>query len=66
MSTDKNVIETCSFRDEDDDCTYHYTVNYPLNITDKEHHVLVKKKRGEISADPRLMGALCKTVSGGG
>uniref|UniRef100_A0A673ME98 Integrin beta n=1 Tax=Sinocyclocheilus rhinocerous TaxID=307959 RepID=A0A673ME98_9TELE len=44
----KNVIETCSFRDEDDDCTYHYTVNYPLNITDKEHHVLVKKKKGEI------------------
>uniref|UniRef100_A0A672P3R1 Integrin beta n=1 Tax=Sinocyclocheilus grahami TaxID=75366 RepID=A0A672P3R1_SINGR len=37
--------ETCSFRDEDDDCTYHYTVNYPLNITDKEHHVLVKKKK---------------------
>uniref|UniRef100_A0A671PA15 Integrin beta n=1 Tax=Sinocyclocheilus anshuiensis TaxID=1608454 RepID=A0A671PA15_9TELE len=36
---------TCSFRDEDDDCTYHYTVNYPLNITDKEHHVLVKKKK---------------------
>ncbi|XP_050972902.1 integrin beta-4 isoform X2 [Labeo rohita] len=41
----KNVIETCSFRDEDDDCTYHYTVNYPLDITDKEHHVLVKKKK---------------------
>uniref|UniRef100_A0A673MEA5 Integrin beta n=1 Tax=Sinocyclocheilus rhinocerous TaxID=307959 RepID=A0A673MEA5_9TELE len=40
--------QTCSFRDEDDDCTYHYTVNYPLNITDKEHHVLVKKKKGEI------------------
>uniref|UniRef100_A0A672NGT1 Integrin beta n=1 Tax=Sinocyclocheilus grahami TaxID=75366 RepID=A0A672NGT1_SINGR len=37
--------QTCSFRDEDDDCTYHYTVNYPLNITDKEHHVLVKKKK---------------------
>ncbi len=42
------MIETCSFRDEDDDCTYYYTVNYPLNITDKEHHVLVKKKKGEI------------------
>ncbi|XP_051759499.1 integrin beta-4 isoform X2 [Ctenopharyngodon idella] len=42
---DKNVIETCSFRDEDDDCTYHYTVNYPLNMTDKEHRVLVKKKK---------------------
>uniref|UniRef100_A0A8C1Y6Y8 Integrin, beta 4 n=1 Tax=Cyprinus carpio TaxID=7962 RepID=A0A8C1Y6Y8_CYPCA len=36
----KKVIETCSFRDEDDDCTYHYTVNYPMNITDKEHHIL--------------------------
>lgn len=46
--TDKNVIEACSFRDEDDDCTYHYTVNYPSNITDKEHRVLVKKKKGEI------------------
>ncbi|XP_067250634.1 integrin beta-4 isoform X2 [Chanodichthys erythropterus] len=42
---DKNVIEACSFRDEDDDCTYHYTVNYPSNITDKEHRVLVKKKK---------------------
>uniref|UniRef100_A0A8C2FYR2 Integrin beta n=1 Tax=Cyprinus carpio TaxID=7962 RepID=A0A8C2FYR2_CYPCA len=44
----KKVIETCSFRDEDDDCTYHYTVNYPMNITDKEHHILVKKKKGEM------------------
>ncbi|XP_067270325.1 integrin beta-4 isoform X2 [Pseudorasbora parva] len=45
LEEDKNVIETCSFRDEDDDCTYHYTVNYPSNITDKEHRVLVKKKK---------------------
>ncbi|TRY64974.1 hypothetical protein DNTS_024646 [Danionella cerebrum] len=45
LKEDKNVIETCSFRDEDDDCTYQYTVNYPLNITDKEHFVLVKKKK---------------------
>ncbi|KAK7136178.1 hypothetical protein R3I94_014736 [Phoxinus phoxinus] len=45
LQEDKNVIETCSFRDEDDDCTYHYTVNYPSNITDKEHRVLVKKKK---------------------
>lgn len=48
MSTDGNVIEKCSFRDEDDDCTYHYTVNYPLDNTAKDHRVLVKKKRGEI------------------
>ncbi|XP_026103225.1 integrin beta-4-like isoform X1 [Carassius auratus] len=45
LEDNNKVIETCSFRDEDDDCTYHYTVNYPLNITDKEHHVLVKKKK---------------------
>lgn len=45
LPEDKNVIEACSFRDEDDDCTYHYTVNYPSNITDKEHRVLVKKKK---------------------
>ncbi|KAG1972039.1 integrin beta-4 isoform X1 [Pimephales promelas] len=45
LQEDKNVIETCSFRDEDDDCTYHYTVNYPSNNTDKEHRVLVKKKK---------------------
>ncbi|XP_043103787.1 integrin beta-4 isoform X2 [Puntigrus tetrazona] len=45
LEEDKNVIESCSFRDEDNDCTYYYTVNYPLNITDKEHHILVKKKQ---------------------
>ncbi|XP_057212095.1 integrin beta-4 isoform X1 [Triplophysa rosa] len=45
LEDDANVIEKCSFRDEDDDCTYHYTVNYPLENTAKDHHVLVKKKR---------------------
>ncbi|KAG7271203.1 hypothetical protein CRUP_003380, partial [Coryphaenoides rupestris] len=30
------VIESCSYRDEDDDCTYYYTVDYPQNKTDKE------------------------------
>uniref|UniRef100_A0A672NJS2 Integrin beta n=1 Tax=Sinocyclocheilus grahami TaxID=75366 RepID=A0A672NJS2_SINGR len=58
----KNVIETCSFRDEDDDCTYHYTVNYPLNITDKEHHVLVKKKKGEIYTDINCTFYMIKKV----
>lgn len=51
MSTDGNVIEKCSFRDEDDDCTYHYTVNYPSDNTAKDHRVLVKKKRGEMFAN---------------
>ncbi|MCJ8734568.1 hypothetical protein PDJAM_G00236890 [Pangasius djambal] len=33
------VIETCEYRDEEDDCTYYYTVNYPSSPTDKEHEV---------------------------
>ncbi|XP_065104464.1 integrin beta-4 isoform X2 [Paramisgurnus dabryanus] len=45
LEDDENVIEKCSFRDEDDDCQYHYTVNYPKTETDKEHLVLVKKKK---------------------
>ncbi|KAI1896702.1 hypothetical protein AGOR_G00097480 [Albula goreensis] len=40
----KDVIETCSFRDEDDDCTYHYTVDYPVNAS-SVHKVLVLKKK---------------------
>ncbi|XP_053359668.1 integrin beta-4 isoform X1 [Clarias gariepinus] len=39
------VIETCEYRDEEDDCTYYYTVNYPANPTDKEHEVEVLKKK---------------------
>uniref|UniRef100_A0A8B9LFC2 Integrin beta n=1 Tax=Astyanax mexicanus TaxID=7994 RepID=A0A8B9LFC2_ASTMX len=39
------VIETCEYRDEDDDCTYYYTVDYPPNPTEKEHEVQVLKKK---------------------
>ncbi|KAM4624126.1 integrin beta-4 isoform 3-T4 [Polymixia lowei] len=39
------VIDACSFRDEDDDCTYYYTVDYPQNRTDKELEVQVLKKK---------------------
>ncbi|XP_060788647.1 integrin beta-4 isoform X2 [Neoarius graeffei] len=43
---DRNkVIETCEYRDEEDDCTYYYTVNYPPNPSDKEHEVEVLKKK---------------------
>lgn len=38
------VLDSCSFRDEDDDCTYHYTVENPK---DKDLEVQVLKKRGE-------------------
>ncbi|XP_051508878.1 integrin beta-4-like isoform X1 [Myxocyprinus asiaticus] len=45
LEDNASVIEKCSFRDEDDDCTYEYRVNYPLNNTAKEHRVLVKRKK---------------------
>ncbi|XP_063075543.1 integrin beta-4 isoform X2 [Engraulis encrasicolus] len=38
-----HVLETCSFRDEDDDCTYHYTVD--LSAEKKETEVEVLKKK---------------------
>lgn len=38
------VLDSCSFRDEDDDCTYHYTVENPK---DKDLEVQVLKKKGE-------------------
>ncbi|CDQ91470.1 unnamed protein product, partial [Oncorhynchus mykiss] len=45
LKENKEVIEACSFRDEDDDCTYHYTVDYPEDQTDKELEVQVLKKK---------------------
>uniref|UniRef100_A0A8C7L721 Integrin beta n=1 Tax=Oncorhynchus kisutch TaxID=8019 RepID=A0A8C7L721_ONCKI len=45
LKENKEVIEACSFRDEDDDCTYHYTVDYPEEQTDKELEVQVLKKK---------------------
>lgn len=38
------VLDSCSFRDEDDDCTYHYTVENPK---DKDLEVQVLKKKGK-------------------
>ncbi|XP_045082644.1 integrin beta-4-like isoform X2 [Coregonus clupeaformis] len=45
LKENKEVIEACSFRDEDDDCTYHYTVDYPEDQTGKELEVQVLKKK---------------------
>uniref|UniRef100_A0A8C7FQT7 Integrin beta n=1 Tax=Oncorhynchus kisutch TaxID=8019 RepID=A0A8C7FQT7_ONCKI len=45
LKENKEVIEACSFRDEDDDCTYHYTVDYPEDQTVKELEVQVLKKK---------------------
>ncbi|CAL8304419.1 unnamed protein product [Lota lota] len=39
------VIDSCSFRDEADDCTYYYTVDYPEDKANKEFEVQVLKKK---------------------
>uniref|UniRef100_A0A8C4Z4T8 Integrin beta n=1 Tax=Gadus morhua TaxID=8049 RepID=A0A8C4Z4T8_GADMO len=39
------VIDTCDFRDETDDCTYYYTVDYPEDKANKELDVQVLKKK---------------------
>uniref|UniRef100_A0AAY4CUQ0 Integrin beta n=1 Tax=Denticeps clupeoides TaxID=299321 RepID=A0AAY4CUQ0_9TELE len=43
----KAVIEYCELRDEDDDCTYFFTVDYPPNPKDKEAEVQVLKEKSE-------------------
>lgn len=45
----EDVIDSCSFRDEDDDCTYHYTVDHSKDPTVKDMEVEVLKKKGEQS-----------------
>ncbi|XP_053197981.1 integrin beta-4 [Scomber japonicus] len=41
----EKVLDSCSFRDEDDDCTYHYTVENPKDPTAKDLEVQVLKKK---------------------
>uniref|UniRef100_A0A8C4IKW8 Integrin beta n=1 Tax=Dicentrarchus labrax TaxID=13489 RepID=A0A8C4IKW8_DICLA len=41
----KELLDSCSFRDEDDDCTYHYTVENPTDPTVKDLEVQVLKKK---------------------
>ncbi|XP_076860531.1 integrin beta-4 isoform X2 [Brachyhypopomus gauderio] len=41
----EDVIETCEYRDEDDDCTYYYTVDFPADPSDSVHEVQVLKKK---------------------
>ncbi|XP_066560998.1 integrin beta-4 isoform X2 [Amia ocellicauda] len=44
LQKEEEVIESCSFRDEDDDCTYQYTVNY-FPDSKKLNDVQVLKKK---------------------
>uniref|UniRef100_A0A4W6FCP7 Integrin beta n=1 Tax=Lates calcarifer TaxID=8187 RepID=A0A4W6FCP7_LATCA len=40
----KHVLDSCSFRDEDDDCTYHYTADDPKVPTEALKVKVLKKK----------------------
>lgn len=44
----EDVLDSCSFRDEDDDCTYHYTVDHSKDPIVKDMEVEVLKKKGEL------------------
>lgn len=44
----EKVLDSCSFRDEDDDCTYHYTVDKPKDLSSKDIEVQVLNKKGEL------------------
>ncbi|XP_047465216.1 integrin beta-4 isoform X2 [Mugil cephalus] len=41
----EEVFDSCSFRDEDDDCTYHYTVENSKATTGKDLEVQVLKEK---------------------
>uniref|UniRef100_A0AAY4CU39 Integrin beta n=1 Tax=Denticeps clupeoides TaxID=299321 RepID=A0AAY4CU39_9TELE len=43
----KDSKKYCELRDEDDDCTYFFTVDYPPNPKDKEAEVQVLKEKSE-------------------
>lgn len=45
LKESEKVLDSCSFRDEDDDCTYHYTVENPKDPTVKDLEVQVLKKK---------------------
>lgn len=47
--TGEEVLDSCSFRDEDDDCTYYYTVYDHKDLT-SDLEVQVLKKKGWLCA----------------
>lgn len=47
VSADK-VLDSCSFRDEYDDCTFYYTVDNPKDPAVKDLEVQVLEKKGEL------------------
>lgn len=56
----KKVLDSCSFRD-DDDCTYHYTVENLKDPAVKDLEVQVLKKKGELRV--WYVSHICSVVS---
>lgn len=57
----EDVIDSCSFRDEDDDCTYHYTVDHSKDPTVKDIEVEVLKKKGELPSSITMKNIIVHT-----
>lgn len=55
--TGEEVLDSCSFRDEDDDCTYYYTVDDRKDST-SDLEVQVLKKKGWLCATYHMHCAL--------
>lgn len=60
VSADK-VLDSCSFRDEDDDCTYYYTVDNAKDPAGNSFDVQVLEKKGELQA--AYISHLCFVLS---
>lgn len=55
LSSADKVLDSCSFRDEEDDCTYHYTVDKSSDASAKDIDVQVLNKKGELQVGNRCI-----------
>ena len=56
------MLDACDFRDEDDDCTYYYTVENPKDPLVKDLEVQVLEKKGELQVG-YVSNMLCALIS---
>lgn len=60
VSPADKVLDSCSFRDEDDDCTYYYTVDSSRDPAVKGMDVQVLEKKGELRVAYILIYPTCE------
>lgn len=58
----EKVLDSCSFRDEEDDCTYYYTVENSKDLNVKDLEIQVLEKKGELQVILHMLCAV-KTAS---